>query len=104
MMMNNMMNNMMTGIILTWIVIGLLLGLLLAAVIWFLAHWRNEQRLHQMNDVLQPSSFSHPYEQGYRPPEPSPEAYQEDGQRYYSPRPKDEQPMAQYPQEMPLSE
>jgi hypothetical protein len=102
-MMNHMMSyGMMGGGPLLWIVLGFLLALLLvAAVAWLLANSRNEQRLHQVRAVAQPQDSFHPYEQGYQPPEPSPETYQEGGRSYFYPQPQDEQPVAQYPQEMP---
>ena len=94
---------MMGGVPLLWIVIGFLLALLLvAAVTWLLARWRNEQRFSQTRDAPQPQDSFHTYEQGYQPPEPSPEAYQEGGHSY--PQPSYEQPVAQYPQEMPLQQ
>ena len=102
-MMNHMMSyGMMGGDPLLWIVLGFLLALLLvAAVTWLLANLRNEQRLHRMHAVAQPQDAFHTYEQGYQPPEPSPETYQEGGHTYSYPQPQYEQPVAQYPQEMP---
>ena len=97
-MMHNMMPyDMMSGVTLLWIVIGLLLSLfLVAAITWLLAHRRNEYRLPQMNDILQPQGSYHTYEQGYQPPEAS-----QEGGQHYSPQPQYEQPTAQYPQVMP---
>lgn len=101
--MNSMMPyGMMSGFSLLWIMIGLLLGLfLMVAVIWQVAHWRDQPMHHQRKDVPQSPNTSHLYEQGYQLPEPEVQAYQEGG--YASPsQPQYEQPMVQYPQEMPL--
>ncbi len=105
-MMNHMMPyEMMASGPLLWIVLGFLLGLLLvAAVAWLLAGFRNEQRRYQMRSAPQFQNASHTYEQGYQPPEPSPEASQEGGHSYSYPQPQYEQPIAQYPQEMPLQQ
>ena len=103
-MMNNMIPSaMMIGMPLLWIVITLLLSLLLATtIVLLLERWRNAQRLSQMKDPLQPQDLSHMYEQGYQPLQQTPEVYQE-GEHYYSyPQPENEQPTAEYPQEMPL--
>lgn len=50
-----------------------------------------------------PDSQYEPYQQGYQPPQPAPGAYQEGGQQYQYPQPKQEfdQPQKQYPQELP---
>jgi len=105
-MMNHMTSyNMMAGVPLLWIVIGILLGLLLAAtLIWLLVGRHNEQRFSQTQAALQVQDSSRSYEQGYQAPESSPETYQEGGQRYAYPQPQYEQPIARYPQEMPLQQ
>jgi hypothetical protein len=105
-----MMNNMMpyatmNGIPLLWILIGLLLGFLLAATIFLLwERGRNAQRPSQVRDARQPQDVAHMYEQGYQPLQQVPEVYQEGGQYYSYPRSENEQPTAEYPQEMPLQQ
>lgn len=97
--------DMMAGNPLLWIVIGFLVGLLLVTVVtWLLTHWRNVQRLDQMHHAPQPHDSFLPYEQGYQPPEPSPEAYQEGGHAYTYPQSPYEQPEVRYQQEIPLQQ
>jgi len=105
-MMNNMMPyNMMAGVSLLWIVIGFLLGLLLVvALTWLLARWYSVQRFSQTRDAPLFQDSSRTYEQGYHPVELPLEAYEEGGHRYSYPQSQDEQPIAQYPQEMPLQQ
>lgn len=106
-MMNNMMpSTMMIGMPLLWIVTVLLLSLLLAllatTVFLLLERQRNAQRLSHMKDSLRQQDYAHVYEQGYQPLQQTPEAYQEGGRYYSYPQPENEQPTAEYPQEMPL--
>ncbi len=99
-MMNHMMpyDMMNGGIPILWLVIGFLLGLILMAVVaWLLTRWRNEQRSYHAQHV--PHNSYHTYEQGYQPPQPAPEAYQEGGYSYPYPQPSHEQPMVQHQQE-----
>jgi len=106
-MMNNMMPSaMMIGMSLLWIVLGLLLILLLAtlatAIFLLLERRHNARRLSYMKDPLQQQDLSQVYEQGYQPLQQMPETYQEGGRSYSYPQPENEQPTAEYPQEMPL--
>jgi flagellar basal body-associated protein FliL len=105
-MMNPMMPyGMMGGVPLVWIMIGFLVALLLVAVVsWLLVRWRNEQGFSQTQEAPHSQDSFHPYEQGYQSAEPSPEAYQEGGRPYSYVQPPYEQPVAQYPQEMPLQQ
>jgi len=105
MMMPDMMSGfMMPGAPLLWILIGLLVGLMLVApFIQQFARRHNERRTcQQVKYSPLPQDAYHTYEQGYQPPQPTPETYQEGGQQYSYPQPQYEQPAAQYPQEMPL--
>jgi flagellar basal body-associated protein FliL len=99
--MPNIMNGlMMGGMPMLWMLIGILLCLLLVvAGIWFVVHLFSKRRHSWMNAPSQPHDASYTYEQGYQPPEPSAETYQEGGQQYVYPQPPYKQP-TQYPQEM----
>ena len=106
-MMNNMMPSaMMTGMPLLWIVLSLLLILLLAllatATFLLLERRSNAQRLSYVKDPLQQQDLSPVYEQGYQPLQQTPETYQEGGRYYSYPQSGNEQPAAEYPQEIPL--
>jgi hypothetical protein len=96
-----MMPNMMFGMgiaMFFWLVLATLVCLLLIGTcIWLVAGWLKKQRTPLMQDTLQPRDAFEGYEQGYHPPEPPPETYQEGGQRYAYPQA--ERPQAQY-QEM----
>jgi hypothetical protein len=81
-----------------WLVLATLICLLLIGTyIWLVAGWLKKQRTPLMQDTPQPRDAFEGYEQGYHPPEPLPETYQESGQRYAYPQ--HEYPQAQY-QEM----
>ncbi len=96
-----MMPNMMPGMgtyMFFWLALAALVCLLLIGTcIWLVAGWMKTQRTPMMQDIPRPRDAYEGYEQGYQPPEPPPETYQEGGQRYSYPQ--NEQPQAQY-QEM----
>ncbi len=100
--------NMMTGWM--WAAMPLIMLLMLAllaifvwAIVWVTMHWMNKNRTNTptMRNVP-PQDFSQRYEQGYQPPEPGSETYQEGGKPYHYPQPQQEQPQAQYPQEQEM--
>ncbi len=92
----------MGGIPMLWMLIGILLCLLLVvAGIWFVAHSFSGRSHARMNAASQPHDASRTYEQGYQPPEPLAETYQEGSQQHDYPQSPYKQP-TQYPQGMHL--
>ncbi|GAC1350161.1 MAG: hypothetical protein NVS4B9_16180 [Ktedonobacteraceae bacterium] len=85
--------------------IGMLLCFaFIAAVIWFVVRLLNKKQTPMLPYIPQRENAYQTYEQGYQPPQPPAETYQEGGQQYSYPQsqqPQYEQPQAQYPQEMP---
>lgn len=89
-----------------WMPIGVLLCVVVFAfVIWLVVRFLNGQRTPMTPYTPHGQDFSRPYQQGYQPPEQqNPETYQEGGQQYHYPQPKQEydQPQAHYPQQQEL--
>ncbi len=89
-----------------WMPVAMLLWLvLLAAVIWLVVGFLNHQKTPMIPYAPQPRDASPMYEQGYQPQQHL-ETYQEGGQWYHYPQPKQEydQPQVQYPEAQAMPE
>ena len=83
-----------------WLPAILLVVLLLVITLaWLIARWLNHQRLPTAHSTSQPQDSYKKYEEGYQTQ--TPDTYEEGEERYLYPVLQDEQPQAQYPQEMP---
>jgi hypothetical protein len=76
----------------------------MAVVIWLLVRWLNQRQMPRMPDTSRSPYPYQGYEQGYQPPQPLSDSYQEDGRHDRSPQPKQQhdQPYIPYPQEQEM--
>ncbi len=98
---------MMMGIMFMIMLLGILLFFALVVALTRLSiHGLNRRKIPTLLSMPQRQDLYQPYEQGYQPPQRTPETYQEGGQwySYQQPQPKQEydQPQAQYPQPQAL--
>lgn len=94
----------MMGAMMLLMVLGALFFLVvLAGVIWLLMRWLTQRQTPPMPGTPQPQYPYQRYKQGYQPPQPMPESYQEGERHDRYPQPKQEydQPHVPYPQEIP---
>ncbi len=95
----------MMGAMMVFMVLGGLLFLVvLAVVIWLVVRWQNQRQTQPMPDTPPAQNPYQRYEQGYQPPQPMPEIYQEGGRHDRSPQPKQQfdEPYIPYPQEQEM--
>ncbi len=83
---------------------GLLFLVVLAVVIWLLVRWLNQRQTPPISYTPPSQNPSQRYEQGYQPPQPMSEIYQEGGRHDRSPQPKQQfdEPYIPYPQEQEM--
>ncbi len=95
----------MMGAMMVFMVLGGLFFLVvLAVVIWLVVRWQNQRQTQPMPDTPPAQNPYQRYEQGYQPPQPMPEIYQEGGRHDRSPQPKQQfdEPYIPYPQEQEM--
>ena len=97
------MNGLAMFLMMLWMPLAIVFSLaVLAVIVLLLARWLNTKQTPTVLSPPQPTIRQQPYEQGYQPPRPSPETYQEGGRQYLYPQPEYERPQAQYPQEQQM--
>ena len=95
---------MMSAMMVFMVLGGLLFLVVLAVVIWLVVRWQNQRQTQPMPDTPPAQNPYQRYEQGYQPPQPMPEIYQEGGRHDRSPQPKQQfdEPYIPYPQEQEM--
>ncbi len=95
---------MMSAMMVFMVLGGLFFLVVLAVVIWLVVRWQNQRQTQPMPDTPPAQNPYQRYEQGYQPPQPMPEIYQEGGRHDRSPQPKQQfdEPYIPYPQEQEM--
>jgi len=98
------MMGMMSAMMVFMVLGGLFFLVVLAVVIWLVVRWQNQRQTQPMPDTPPAQNPYQRYEQGYQPPQPMPEIYQEGGRHDRSPQPKQQfdEPYIPYPQEQEM--
>ena len=100
-MMGAMMGLMMMGLMMLG---GLFFLVVLVVVIWLVVRWLNQRQTPPVPYIPPSQNPYQRYEQGYQPPQPGSETYQEGGRYNRSPQPKQQfdEPYVPYPQEQEM--
>ena len=95
---------MMSAMMVFMVLGGLFFLVVLAVVIWLVVRWQNQRQTQPMPDTPPAQNPYQRYEQGYQPPQPMSEIYQEGVRHDRSPQPKQQfdEPYIPYPQEQEM--